>query len=170
MKLKLYELAQEEKQLQDLFLMSIDEETGEVKNTEVLEELETELKNALVSKSAGIIKVFREQKAQIEMVKAEIERLGKIKEKMEKGLEGFENYIKYNMVQMEIQKIETPLGNISVRQTTATDVYDKKLVPEEFMKPSTTYRASLTEIKKAIESGIEVPGARLIVNTNLTIK
>ncbi len=102
--MKLYELVQEEQHLNDLFLAAIDEETGEIKDSQVLNELETELKNALTTKSAGIIKVIRQQESDIEMVEAEIERLKAVKERMKKGVEGFKSYIKHNMLQMEVKK------------------------------------------------------------------
>lgn len=168
--MKLYELVQEEQHLNELFLAAIDEEIGEIKDSQILEELETELKNALVNKSAGIIKVIRQQEADIEMVEAEIERLKSVKERMKKGVEEFKSYIKHNMVQMEVRKIETPLGNLSLRQTTATDIYDESVLPKEFLKEKITYTPSKTDIKKAIESGTEVSGARLIINTSLIVK
>lgn len=161
--MKLYELVQEEQHLNELFLAAIDEETGEIKDSQVLDELETELKNALTTKSAGIIKVIRQQEAEIERLKA-------VKERMKKGIEGFKHYIKYNMVQMELKKIETPLGNLSLRQTTATDVYDELVLPKEFLKEKITYTPSKTDIKKALQEGKEVAGARLVVNTSLTVK
>lgn len=168
--MRLYEFLQEEQHLNELFLAAIDEETGEIKDAEILEELETELKNALVSKSAGIIKVIRQQEADVEMVEAEIERLKTVKARLKKGIENFENYIKYNMVQMNVKKIETPLGNLSITQRTAVDPYDESLIPKEFMKEETKYSPKKIEIKKAIEAGEEVPGARLIINTNFKIK
>ena len=168
--MKLYELVQEEQHLNDLFLAAIDEETGEIKDSQVLDELETELKNALTTKSAGIIKVIRQQESDIEMVEAEIERLKAVKERMKKGVEGFKSYIKHNMLQMEVKKIETPLGSLSLRQTTATDVYDESALPKEFLKEKITYTPSKTDIKKALQEGKEVAGARLVVNTNLNIK
>ncbi len=168
--MKLYELVQEEQHLNDLFLAAIDEETGEIKDSQVLDELETELKNALTTKSAGIIKVIRQQESDIEMVEAEIERLKAVKERMKKGIEGFKHYIKYNMVQMDIKKIETPLGNLTFSQTTATDVYNKALIPEKFLKPKIEYNPVKADIRKALQVGEEVPGARLVVNTNLNIK
>ena len=168
--MKLYELTEEERKLNDLFLAAIDEETGEIKDSEILDELEAEFKTALTNKSAGIIKVIRQQEADIEMVDAEIERLKAVKERMKKGIEGFKHYIKYNMAQMDIKKIETPLGNLSLRQTTATDIYDESVLPKEFLKEKITYTPSKTDIKKALQNGEEVPGARLVVNTNLNIK
>ncbi len=168
--MKLYELVQEEQHLNDLFLAAIDEETGEIKDSQVLNELETELKNALTTKSAGIIKVIRQQESDIEMVEAEIERLKAVKERMKKGVEGFKSYIKHNMLQMEVKKIETPLGNLSLRQTTATDVYDESALPKEFLKEKITYTPNKTDIKKALQAGEEVSGARLVINTSLTVK
>ena len=168
--MKLYELVSEEQKLNELFLTAIDEETGEIRDNETLEELETELKNALVNKSEGIIKVIRNQESDLEMITAEIERLTNLKNKMKKEIENFKSYIKFNMKKMDIKKIETSLGNISLRQSTATEIYDEASLPKEFLKEKITYTPSKTEIKKAIESGQEVKGARLVVNTSLTIK
>lgn len=167
---KLYELTAEERKLQELFLMAIDEETGEIKDSDTLEIMENELKTAITKKSTGIIKALRQQEADIEMVGAEIERLKNIKDKMLKANENFKNYIKFNMVQMDIKKLETPLGKLSLRQTTSTEIYDQELIPKEFLKEKITYTASKTDIKKAIEAGQDIQGARLIVNTNLIIK
>lgn len=168
--MKLYELVSEEQKLNELFLAAIDEETGEIRDNETLEELEAELKNALVNKSEGIIKVIRNQESDLEMITAEIERLTNLKNRIKKEIENFKSYIKFNMKKMDIKKIETSLGNISLRQSTATEIYDEASLPKEFLKEKITYTPSKTEIKKAIESGQEVKGARLVVNTSLTIK
>lgn len=168
--MKLYELVSEEQKLNELFFAAIDEETGEIRDNETLEELEAELKNALVNKSEGIIKVIRNQESDLEMITAEIERLTNLKNRIKKEIENFKSYIKFNMKKMDIKKIETSLGNISLRQSTATEIYDEASLPKEFLKEKITYTPSKTEIKKAIESGQEVKGARLVVNTSLTIK
>lgn len=168
--MKLYELVSEEKKLNELFILAIDEETGEIKDSETLEQLETELKNALVNKSEGIIKVIRNQESDLEMVTSEIERLTNLKNRIKKEIENFKDYIKFNMKKMNLKKVETSLGNISLRQSTATEIYDEASLPKEFLKEKITYTPSKTEIKKAIESGQEVKGARLVVNTSLTIK
>ena len=168
--MKLYELVSEEQKLNELFLTAIDEETGEIRDNETLEELETELKNALVNKSEGIIKVIRNQESDLEIITAEIERLTNLKNRIKKEIENFKSYIKFNMKKMDLKKVETSLGNISLRQSTATEIYDEASLPKEFLKEKITYTPSKTEIKKAIESGQEVKGARLVVNTSLTIK
>lgn len=62
------------------------------------------------------------------------------------------------------------MGNISITQRIAVDPYDESLIPKEFMKEETNYSPKKIDIKKAIESGIEVPGARLIINTSLIVR
>lgn len=168
--MKLYELTQEEKKLNDLFLSAIDEETGEIKDSETLEELEKNFQTQLATKTEGIIKILREQEVDIERVEVEIERLQNLKARLKKANDNFKKYIKYNMMQLDKKKIETPLGNLTLTQTTATEVYDESVIPKEFLKEKVTYTVSKTEIKKALQEGIEVEGARLIVNTNLKIK
>lgn len=169
--MKLYELVSEEQKLNELFLLAIDEETGEIRDNETLEELETELKNALVNKSEGIIKVFRNQKADLEMVKLEIVRLTALQKKIEKSIKNFEEYIKFNMKKMDIKKIETSLGNITLRAgSPSADVFDESLIPKEFIREKITYEPKKDDIKKMLKEGKEVPGARLIYKESIIIK
>ncbi len=169
--MKLYELTEEERKLNDLFLAAIDEETGEIKDSEVLDELEAEFKTALINKSAGIIKAIREQEEKINGTENEIKRLQNLKAGRTKALERFKEYIKFNLKNMDIKKIETTLGTISLRSNPpSTDIYDESALPKKFLKEKVTYTANKTDIKKALQNGEEVPGARLVVNTNLNIK
>lgn len=168
--MKLYELTSEERKLNDLFLSSIDEETGEIKECETFEELQKEFQNALAIKSTGLIKSISQAESDIDTVKKEIDRLSCLKKKMENELISFKRYIIVNMNAMELKKIETPLGKLSIRQTTATDITDESLIPKKFMKEKITYTPSKTDIKKALEQGEDVQGARLIINTSLVVK
>lgn len=169
--MKLYELAGEERKLNDLFFAAIDEETGEIKDPEILDELEAEFKTALTNKSAGIIKVIREQEEKINGTENEIKRLQNLKASRTKALERFKDYIKFNLKNMDIKKVETSLGTISLRvNPPSTDIFDESILPKKFFKEKVTYTASKTDIKKALQTGEEVPGARLVINTSLTVK
>lgn len=168
--MKLYELTEEERNLNELFLQSVDSETGEIIDSETLEVLEKDFQKQLATKAEGIVKVLREQKVDIERVEAEIERLEGIKKRLKKYHENFKKYIKYNMTQLDKKKIETPLGNLTLTQTTATEIYDEEIIPKEFLKEKVTYSVSKTDVKKALQEGKEVAGARLIMNTSLNIK
>ena len=168
--MRLFDITEEDRKLNELFIASIDEETGEIKDSEILEQLEVELKEALARKSDGIIKIFREQEENINGTENEIKRLQKLKQGREKALERFKDYIKFNLKNMDIKTIETTLGKIILKETPAVDPYDENLIPKEFMKEKIEYKPMKREIKKAIDSGIEVPGARIVMNTSLTIK
>ena len=169
--MKLYELTEEERKLNDLFLAAIDEETGEIKDSEILDELEAEFKMALTNKSAGIIKAIREQEEKINGTENEIKRLQNLKASRTKTLERFKDYIKFNLKNMDIKKVETPIGTISLKSNPpSTDIFDESILPKKFFKEKVTYTPSKTDIKKALQAGEEVPGARLVINTSLTIK
>ena len=72
---------------------------------------------------------------------------------------------------MDIKKVETPIGTISLKSNPpATDIFDESILPKKFLKEKVTYTPSKTDIKKALQAGEEVPGARLVINTSLTIK
>ncbi len=168
--MKLYELTQEERNLREMFEGAINHETGEIVECGTLEELNEEFKKALTVKSEGIIKVIRDQETTLEAIDKELERLTELKNRVKKSSDAFKDYVKYNMQQMGVKKIETALGNISTRQTTATEILDISVIPQEFMKEKISYSISKTDIKKALQEGKEVPGARLVVNTSLIVK
>ena len=87
--MKLYELQKEEKILEELYLMSIDEDTGEIIDHEVIKELELELQNQLVSKSTGLIKFIKNSESSLEILIAERKRLQLLEKNSIKKLENF---------------------------------------------------------------------------------
>ena len=95
--MKLYELTQEDKKLEKLFLESIDESTGEIKASKTLDVLQEELKIELQNKSTSIVKVLRDMETDIESIENEIKRLELLKSSYSKNKEKFEKYVTYNM-------------------------------------------------------------------------
>lgn len=169
--MKLYELTKEAQNLEELYLMAIDEETGEVKDIAILEELEKELNIQLKEKGTGIIKVLRNSEAMIEAIKNEEARLAKIRKIAENRQKNFKKHILNNMLKMGIKKIETEIGSISWKNNPPmVEVYDETLIAEKFKKEKIDYVISKTELKNAIEKGEEVQGARIIINQQLKLK
>lgn len=172
--LKLHEIAEEATKLNDLFLDQIDEETGEIKDPEALEELEQETQNLLAAKTENIIKFLRMQEKYIEELEEELEHIKKYQAKKIKALDSFKNYLLINCKKMGVKKIETPIGDLVISNSTVCDVYDPEKIPAEFIKTTTktttTTSPSKTEITKALKAGVEVPGARLVINNTLKIK
>lgn len=168
--MKLYELTKEVQSLEDLYLMAIDDETGEIKDLVILEQLESELKNQLSEKGSGIIKVLRNSEAMIEAIKSEEERLKKLRKSMENKKENFKKYILGNMLNMGIKKIETELGAMSLRNSDAVEIYDETMIDEKFINVKIEKKPDKVAIKKAIKDGEEIQGAKLVTNVSLNVK
>lgn len=102
--------------------------------------------------------------------KAEKERLAALHKFYENTYNRLDNALKTAMVATGREKVETPTMRLSLRHSTATEVDDLDAVPAEFKATKVEVVADKTAIKKAIQDGIEVPGARLVENVSLQIK
>lgn len=168
--MKLYEITSEMRVLDELFLSCIDEETGEVKDDGVIDILEQELKLQLQTKGAGIIKSFKNSEAMLNGVDEEIKRLQALKKSISNQINSRKEYIVRNMEMMGITKIETELGNLSLRKSKSVNIYDESLIDKKFIEVETKEKISKTEIKKAIEAGENVQGANIVEKNSLNIK
>jgi hypothetical protein len=168
--MKLYEITSEMRVLDELFLSCIDEETGEVKDDGVIDILEQELKLQLQTKGAGIIKSFKNSEAMLNGVDEEIKRLQALKKSISNQINSRKEYIVRNMEMMGITKIETELGNLSLRKSKSVNIYDESLIDKKFIEIETKEKISKTEIKKAIEAGENVQGANIVEKNSLNIK
>ena len=166
--MKLYEITNEMRVLDELFLSYIDEETGEVKDDGVIDILEQELQ--LQTKGAGIIKSFKNSEAMLNGVEEEIKRLQALKKSISNQINSKKEYIVRNMEMMGITKIETELGNLSLRKSKSVNIYDESLIDKKFIEIETKEKISKTEIKKAIEAGENVQGANIVEKNSLNIK
>ena len=168
--MKLYEITKEMRVLDELFLSCIDEETGEVKDDGVIDILEQELQIQLQTKGAGIIKSFKNSEAMLNGVDEEIKRLQALKKSISNQINSRKEYIVRNMEIMGITKIETELGNLSLRKSKSVNIYDESLIDKKFIEIETKEKISKTEIKKAIETGENVQGANIVEKNSLNIK
>lgn len=71
------------------------------------------------------------------------------------------------------KSIETELGKMTIHKSKGRiDILDKKLIPDSYKKErvSTTLVENKTAIREAIESGKDVPGAKLVFEDTLIVK
>lgn len=132
--------------------------------------LEQELKLQLQTKGAGIIKSFKNSEAMLNGVDEEIKRLQALKKSISNQINSRKEYIVRNMEMMGITKIETELGNLSLRKSKSVNIYDESLIDKKFIEIETKEKISKTEIKKAIEAGENVQGANIVEKNSLNIK
>jgi hypothetical protein len=132
------------------------------------EELAIELQN----KSAGIIGYIQNEEALIDAIDNQIKRLQDLKKSKQNKLDKFKEYTKDNMNKLEIPKIETELGILSVNKSPiSVEITDEDRIPEKYKKIIQTIKIDKVAIKKDIEAGNDIDGAQLSSgNTYLKIK
>lgn len=168
--MKFYDVAKDYIERMEYLEQGINSETGEItEDSNQLAIWTDELTKDLKDKSTNVIAVIRNQELTIEALDTEIKRLKAMKEAREKALNKFKTYIKSAMLVNNIEKIETPLGNIKFTKSTSTEIYDEKLIDKKFIEVVTTEKISKEKIKAALKAGEEVKGARLVENKNLKI-
>lgn len=168
--MKLYEITQEFKTLEDLYMEAIDEETGEIKNSEILAQFEKEVVSSLQNKAGNIIKFIRNDESLEVAVDNEIKRLQMLKKSIKTKKENIKNYVVYAMSQMKVKKIETEVGTLSLRASKSVEIYDEMMIDKKFTTEVVEIKISKTELKKAIEAGEDVQGARIVSKNSLQIK
>lgn len=93
-----------------------------------------------------------------------------------KRCEWLRGYLAEHMLAAGIERISDERGLFSARlerdRDRAVEVFDAAQLPEEFLrrKPAPPPEPDKAGIKKAIEAGREVPGAKIVAHHRLTIK
>lgn len=129
----------------------------------------------LAIKAQGCEFIARGALAHHAAIDAEIARLQDLKASRERAAQAMREYIKSCMERAGIEKIECPLFKISIRSNPpAVEVTDPLSLPKEFWRtpePKPPVAApDKAAIKAALQSGVEVIGARLTQSTRLDIK
>ena len=136
--------------------------------------------------SSGLVDSFNDKAQALEFVArgatahhmaidVEIARLQALKARREAIAVGVRKYLMDNMIKTGISKITCPLFTISLAMNPpATVIHDPLSLPPEYMKfpePKPPVAApDKAAIKKAIQSGVDVPGASLTQTQRLSIK
>lgn len=168
--MKLYEI---NNSIQELFIRSIDPETGEVADgfEADLESLSL-AREEKVENIACLIKNLNADaaaiKAQAEILKAEVKNLLDRAKASENRAKSLESYLAYNLGGNEFK---TPKVAISFRKSSSVEVDPLALVdiPDRYLRFKDP-EPNKTEIKKALLAGEEIPGCRIVETINMQIK
>lgn len=164
----LYELGQDVKELEGL--LDRLEEAGDDEATEEVKEIKETVEKLIQSKSEGLIAVVRANEMMIENIEAERKRLSDLKTKKQARIDSIKKYALECMQAMEVKKIETHLGNMTVRKGTGKVIVDDLTkIPEEYRVTKVEVREDRTAIKKAIKDGQEIPGAHPLIEDSLVM-
>lgn len=169
-KMTLYSRVAELEKWEELFDSCIDEETGEIIDTDVLEELKNDLEKQIVEKSSDVVKYHKNREGLINQIDEEVKRLNAFKKSLKSRQENFEKYIIYCMDKLGKDKIETPNGVIKITDSEGVVIVDKEKVPAQYVTVKQEFTEDKRAIKKAIKSGTKVPGAIIEKRKNISVK
>lgn len=176
----LYEIAAEYRSLFDS-LEEMEENSDDISIEEIgqawfdtLEGMETELSG----KAENLIKYIKNISAEADAVKAEEDRLKKRRKSKENRIVSLKNYLMNCLEISGCKKFETACGVISVRNNAeSVDITDEnafigwaELHERDELLRYKTPEINKTAVKKALNDGENIPGARLAKSKSLIIK
>lgn len=160
----LYHISQEMAEIKEILIQNDGELTDDLEHKLVITEKELEEKSA----NYGI--VIKDYSLEIEALDNAIQDLQQRKQKRLKAQQALKDKIANAMQEFGLKKVETPIVTLSFRKSTSVQIDDEDAISSEFVKTKITSSISKTEIKKALEAGKAVTGARIIEKQNLIIK
>ena len=164
--MKLYEISQGMIDTLDIFLESEGSDLDKENYSEIMLFLRDELKN----KSSSLLQYIQDLQAKSKIAKEESDRLLKLSKVRLNKAERLKSYLVSTLQALEMKKIETDLGSYGLRRSSAVDVYDMAVLPDEFIRVTEERKADKEKIKEYIKANGELKGARIVDNYSLQIR
>ena len=164
--LKLYEISQGMIDTLDIFLESDGNDLDKENYSEIMLFLRDELKN----KSSSLLQYIQNLQVLNKSAKEEADRLQKLIKTRNNKIERLKSYLVTTLQVLETKKIETDLGSYGLRRSSAVDVYDMAVLPDEFIRVTEERKADKEKIKEYIKANGELKGARIVDNYSLQIR
>lgn len=136
-------------------------------------ELGEELALELQKKSGNIAGYIQDRNALVDAIDAQIKRLQEYKKAEQNKIDKFKQYVKENMERLNIDKIETELGTLSIAKSPiSVEVTNEDEIPSEFKTEVVTIKIDKKKITDNFKMTGEIPNGVIIHsnNTNLRVK
>ena len=153
--MKLYEI-------DEAIMSCIDEETGEIIDSEKLDKLQMERDKKIENVACWI----KDLKAEAEALKAEKQAFAERQKVAENKMESLKKWLAYAL---NGEKFKTVRASVSFRTTDKVEIADIYKLDENYLRYKEP-EADKDAIKKAIKAGQEVAGVTLVKNTSVIIK
>lgn len=145
------------------FEYEIDEETGELLNALLWDELNMSFEEKVENIACGIKNLTSDVLA----FKAEEDQLAKRRKSKEKKIEYLKRMLADNMGG---QKFSTAKCAVSFRKSEVVEVDNIEHIPAELLRVNTTVAPDKAAIKAAIKAGTAIEGCRIVENISTQIK
>lgn len=146
----------------------VDDETMDL---DLLEAALQELEGDMTQKCEGLAAVVKTVDAEIDAIAVQIKRLQAREKALKNGNERLKNYAFFQLKRIGKDKIKGTLFTVAIRKNPVSlEIIDPKLIPAEFLTVvPETYVPNNETIKKALQHGQVVDGARLVQKERLQI-
>ena len=165
-KLSLYELSHE-------YLSALDVLTdpdSDIPMEAVLDTVEA-MEYPMQEKAVNVAKFFRNLEASAKAIKEAEQQMAARRKALENRASALKDYLKTNMEDTGITKIESPWFKLSIQNNPpAVQITDAGLIPENYQEVIETVKVDKTAIKEKLKAGDEVPGAKLVQGTRLATR
>lgn len=124
------------------------------------------------NKSTGFIHIFRNIDSKVDAIDLEIKRLQELKKQTKKKKDNLEDILKNCMDQLGTKKLETDLGNITIRKNPGSLIIDnQELIPKLYKEEIVTAETKIDKaaLKKHIKEGMEIEGCHVEISTSLVV-
>jgi len=169
----IYNLPKEIEEALDKYYLCFDEDWCLIATDEELEIANKEIQE-LQNKREELIDWFlkdrQNKKAENEWLALEIQRLQARQKRNNDKISFIEKFIDWSFKDTYKKPINYWSFTISYRNSKQTIIEDENLIDNKYKKEVTKTSIIKADIKKAIEAGEKVTGAKIVENLNLTIK
>lgn len=144
----------------------------ELSDQAFLDTLES-LGGELAVKAENTVAFLRNLETTAESIKEAESKMAQRRKAIEAKAERLKKYVLEVMQANDIQRIECPLFVLSIaKNPAAVEIEDERQIPQDYFTspPAPPPQLDKTLIKKALQDGFDVPGARLKQGVRLAIK
>lgn len=123
-------------------------------------------------KAQSVIGYIKNQEMTEAMLEEHIKQMNEKLKVIKARNQSLKDYLERNMKAAGITEIKADDGTFkaSFRKSKAVEILDEAQIPAEFMRETVKIEPNKTAIRKAIESGQDVAGAKIEERQNLQIK
>ena len=120
-------------------------------------------------KIEGYCQVIKNLQADLDMFKAEADRIADRMKPIKNNIDRMKESLLAFLKASGQDKVKAGTFAVSIGTSKATNILDEALIPTEYKTPQPD-KIDKTAIKKAIESGLTVAGAEIIINEGVRIR
>ncbi|MCF8029886.1 MAG: siphovirus Gp157 family protein [Desulfohalobiaceae bacterium] len=121
-------------------------------------------------KADGVIYALRKRQSEIQFLKDEEDRIRSRRKSAEKRLQEFKDYLASIFQREGITRIRALKGTLYLRQSSSVEVTDTESLPADLVHTKVSFEPKKKDIRERLNSGEEVPGARLNTAQQLCVR